>query len=109
MYRLAVAGAFGELAAEELLEHRLDPVIRRGYEEGPAALLLRISKTLAVGAVAGAPTRSGAVRVGAGAALLAPRPLPGLGCFTPVMVSAEDPAAIVEPQRGRLDHRARPG
>jgi Polysulphide reductase, NrfD len=26
MYRLAVAGALGELAAQELLEHRLDPV-----------------------------------------------------------------------------------
>jgi hypothetical protein len=39
--RLAVAGALGELVTGELLEHPLEPVVGRGYEDGQAGALMR--------------------------------------------------------------------
>ena len=109
MYRLAVAAALSDLAAGEVLEHRLDPVVRRGYEQGPAGTLMPAGKALAAagaaGAVVGALTKSRAVRAGAGLALLAASACTRFGVFHAGINSAQDPAATVEPQRARKNSR----
>jgi len=62
--RLAVLGATGELAAETLLELRLEPVVRRAYEEGRAGTLLRASKVLSAAGGWPRPWAEGSVRSG---------------------------------------------
>ncbi len=108
--RLALAGAAGELIAEELLLRRLDPAVRRGYSHGRAHALLTASKALAVagaaGAVAGAVTGSRGIRAAAGTALLAASACTRFGVFYAGIASAQDPKATVGPQRARLDGRA---
>jgi Polysulphide reductase, NrfD len=108
--RLAVAGAAGELVAEELMLRGLDPLVRRGYDQGRARALLAASKVLAVagaaGAAAGAVSGSRAIRVAAGAALLAASACTRFGVFHAGMASADDPEATVGPQRARLAGRS---
>jgi hypothetical protein len=112
MCGLAVAGAAGELVAEELMVRPMEPAVRRGYEQGRARTLLTASKVLAVagalGAVAGVAGGSRAVRVGAGIALLAASACTRFGVFHAGISSAQDPEATVGPQRARLKDR-RPG
>ncbi|HEX9063486.1 MAG TPA: NrfD/PsrC family molybdoenzyme membrane anchor subunit [Streptosporangiaceae bacterium] len=107
--RLAALGAAGELVAEYLLERRLEPVVRRPYTSGKAGALLKASKVLAAagGAAALFGGRSKAVRIGAGAALLAASACTRFGVFYAGMDSAKDPAATIEPQKARLarEHR----
>ena len=107
--RLAVAGAAGELVAEELMVRRMEPTVRRGYDRGRARGLLTASKVLAAtgaaAAVAGTVTRSRAIRVAAGAALLAASACTRFGVFYAGISSADDPEATVGPQRARLDGR----
>jgi len=107
---LAVAGAAGELVAEELMLRRMDPVVRGGYEHGRARALLTASKALAaaggLAAVAGAVTRSRAIRTAAGAALLGASACTRFGVFYAGITSADDPAATVGPQRARLAGRS---
>jgi hypothetical protein len=104
---LAVAGAAGELVAEELMVRRMDPAVRLGYEQGRARTLLTASKALAVagavGAVAGVAGRSRAIRVAAGVALLAASACTRFGVFHAGISSAQDPEATIGPQRARLD------
>jgi hypothetical protein len=108
--RLAVAGAAGELVAEELMVRGMDPTVRRGYSHGRARLLLRASKVLAVagaaGAVAGAVTGSRAVRAAAGVALLAASACTRFGVFHAGISSAQDPEATIGPQRARVEERS---
>jgi hypothetical protein len=101
--RLAVLGAAGDLAAEALLEHRLEPVVRRAYEEGKAGSLLRASRALSAAGGLAAALGGGIrpVRVAAGAALLAASACTRFGVFQAGLASAEDPAATIEPQRAR--------
>jgi len=106
--RLAVLGATGELAAETLLELRLEPVVRRAYEEGRAGTLLRASKVLSAAGGLAAALGGGfrPVRVAAGAALLAASACTRFGVFHAGVASAEDPAATIEPQRARAARAA---
>jgi hypothetical protein len=104
---LAVAGAAGELVAEELMVGGMDPAVRVGYERGRAHVLLTASKALAVagavGAVAGVAGRSRAIRVAAGVALLAASACTRFGVFHAGISSAQDPEATFGPQRARLE------
>jgi formate-dependent nitrite reductase membrane component NrfD len=104
--RLALIGGGAELAAETLLEHGLEPVVRRAYHEGKAGALLRTAKVLVVagglGAAASARSRSRPLRLAASAALLAASACTRFGVFYAGVASAEDPAATIEPQRARL-------
>jgi hypothetical protein len=101
--RLAVLGVAGDLTAEALLEHRLEPVVRRAYEEGKAGSLLRASRALSAagGLAAALGGNIRPVRVAAGAALLAASACTRFGVFQAGLASAEDPAATIEPQRAR--------
>jgi hypothetical protein len=109
--QLAVAGAAGELVAEELMVRRMDPTVRRGYERGRAHALLTASKALAVAgavaAVAGVAGRSRATRAAGGVALLAASACTRFGVFHAGISSAQDPEATVGPQRARVEERDR--
>jgi DMSO reductase anchor subunit len=102
--RLAIGAATAELATEQLMEHRLDPVVGKAYHEGKPGQLLRASRMLsvlgAVGAAAGGRSRK--VRTASGAALLASSALTRFGIFHAGMASADDPEATIGPQRARL-------
>lgn len=101
--RLALIGGGAELAAETLLEHRLEPVVRRAYHQGKAGVLLRTAKVLVVAGGLGAAVsaRSRPLRLAASAALLAASACTRFGVFYAGVASAEDPAATIEPQRAR--------
>jgi formate-dependent nitrite reductase membrane component NrfD len=104
---LAVIGGAAEVAAETLLERRLEPVVGRAYREGRAGVLLKAAKVLTavggIGAAGGA--RRKALRLAAAAALLAGSACTRFGVFYAGVASAEDPAATIEPQRARLAER----
>lgn len=103
--RLAAVAASGELAAEQLMERRLDPRVAGAYQEGSGGKLLKVSRALAVIGAAGAAAggRSRPVRIGSGAALVAASALTRFGIFHAGMSSARDPEATVGPQRDRLE------
>lgn len=103
--RLATVAAAGELAAEQLMERRLDPVVAEAYHEGQGAKLLKLSRALAVAGAAGTAVggRNRLVRIGSGAALMTASALTRFGIFQVGMTSARDPEATVGPQRARLD------
>jgi formate-dependent nitrite reductase membrane component NrfD len=102
--RMAVLGATGELAAEQLMERRLG-MVAEALHEGKAGKRLKAAKALtaagAIGAAAGA-RRSRALAALSGAALLAGSALTRFGLFEAGMASARDPKYTVEPQRERL-------
>jgi hypothetical protein len=102
--RMAVLGAAGELAAEQLMERRLG-MVAEALHEGKAGRRLKSAKALtaagAVGAAAGA-RHSRALAALSGAALLAGSVLTRFGLFEAGMASARDPKFTVEPQRERL-------
>ncbi len=104
MRRLAVLGVAGDLTAETLLEHGLEPVVRRAYHEGKAGMLLRASKALSAAGGLAAALGGGLrpVRMAAGAALLAASACTRFGAFHADVASAQDPAATIEPQRARM-------
>jgi Polysulphide reductase, NrfD len=101
---LALAGGAAELAAETILERRLEPVVRRAYHDGRAGAVLRAAKALTAAGTVGAAVsrRSRAVRLASATALLAASACTRFGVFYAGVASAEDPAATIEPQRARL-------
>ncbi len=109
--RMAVLGAAGELAAEQLMERRLG-MVAEALHEGNAGKRLKAAKALtaagAIGAAAGA-RRSRALAALSGAALLAGSALTRFGLFEAGMASARDPKFTVEPQRERLRAAASDG
>jgi Polysulphide reductase, NrfD len=98
MSRLAVTGAVGDLIADRMLERELESVVYKAYD---SSTLLKASKVLsaagAAGAVAG--SRSRALRIASGLALLAASACTRFGVFRAGIASAQDPQATVEPQR----------
>ena len=105
--RLAVAGAAAELAATNLLEHRLG-LQSEAYRAPRPARLLRAARGLTVaGAVAAvAGRRSRALSALAGASLLGGSVCTRFGVYEAGLVSAADPKYTVLPQRQRLGDRA---
>lgn len=101
---MAVAGALVELAADTCMERRLDPVVRRSYEAGPARRLHLAARACAVGGaalVAGLGGRSRAAAVGGGAALVAGAASQRWAVFKAGIASSRDPEQTVAPQRAR--------
>jgi hypothetical protein len=105
--RMAVLGAVGELAAEQLLERRLG-MVAETMRTGTAGRRLKAAKALTVAGALGAGTlgrRSRPVAALSGGALLAASALTRFGIFAAGMASARDPKYTVEPQRARLAQR----
>ena len=108
--RMAVLGAAGELAAEQLMERRLG-MVAEALHTGVAGRRLKAAKVLTAAGALGAGTLARRSRVAAavsGAALLAGSALTRFGVFAAGMASARDPKYTVEPQRERLE-RAQAG
>ncbi|MCW3031263.1 MAG: polysulfide reductase [Solirubrobacterales bacterium] len=102
--RMAVIGAVGELAAEQLMERRLG-IVAEVLHDGKAGKRLKAAKALtalgAVGALGLAP-RSRVAAALSGVSLLAGSALTRFGLFEAGMASARDPNYTVAPQRERL-------
>jgi formate-dependent nitrite reductase membrane component NrfD len=102
--RMAVLGAVGELAAEQLMERRLG-MVAEALHEGVAGKRLKAAKALTTLGAIGAAALAGRSRTAAvcsGAALLAGSALTRFGLFEAGMASARDPKFTVQPQRERL-------
>jgi DMSO reductase anchor subunit len=106
--RLALLGAVLELAATQVMEKRLGPLLAEPYHEGESGRYARLGKGLTA-AGAGVLAAAGRRRLGAiaGSALL----LAGGACqrwsvFKAGIASARDPKYTVVPQRARLEARA---
>jgi hypothetical protein len=101
--RMAVTGAVVELAATQLMEHRLGEV-GEPYTEGPSGRFTKAAKALigagALVAAVGGRRRAGAVT--GGTMLVAGALVERLAVFHAGVQSAGDPAAVVGPQRRRL-------
>jgi hypothetical protein len=105
--RMAVLGALGELAASQLMEHRLG-LAGEALHAPPAHNRLRAAKMLNAAGALGAATIARRDRGGAattGAALLAGSALTRFGLFAAGMASARDPRHTIEPQRQRVEAR----
>jgi hypothetical protein len=106
---LAIAGAIGELAADERMQRRLEPVVRASYESGAARTLHLAARACAVGGACLAATlggRSRAAAIAGGGALAAASALTRLAIFKAGVASARDPQQTVGPQRARLRPKA---
>jgi hypothetical protein len=105
---MAVAGAVTELAADTLMQRRLEPVVRRSYEVSPVRALHGAARVCVVGgacAVAALGGRSRAAAVAGGVALVAGAALQRWAIFKAGIASSRDPDQTVAPQRER---RGRP-
>jgi hypothetical protein len=106
--RMALAGAAMEVAASQVMEHRLG-MLAEPYRKGRSGVLMKAARactvTGAVLTVAG--RRSRPVRAVAGASYVAGSLLTRFGIFEAGLASARDPKYVVVPQRERL--RARNG
>lgn len=101
----AVFGATLEVAAAELMRHRLG-MIGETYRRGRAGRLMRAAAALSAAGAAGAAVLGGRSRTAAvlgGAALLTASACTRFGVFDAGMRSAEDPKYTVVPQRRRLE------
>jgi hypothetical protein len=110
--RLAVAGAAIEVAAVEVMRHRLSERVGRPYHDGKAHKLGRIASALTatggvVAAVAGRRSREAAIA--AGALITVGAVLERFSVFTAGSQSAADPQATTGPQRERLRATGRAG
>jgi hypothetical protein len=106
--RLALLGAVLELAATQVMEKRLGPLLAEPYHEGDSGRYARLAKGLtAAGAAVLAVT--GRRRLGAVAGsvlLLAGGASQRWAVFKAGIASARDPKYTVVPQRERLESRA---
>lgn len=101
----AVFGATLEIAAAELMQHRLG-MIGETYRKGRAGRLMRAAAALSAAGAAGAALLGGRSRTAAvlgGGALLTASACTRFGVFDAGMRSAEDPKYTVVPQRRRLE------
>jgi hypothetical protein len=105
---LGIAGAVAELALTEIAQRRLDPRVRRSYEQDAAHRPHRAARvaTAAGGAlVLAAGRRSRAAAALGGLALCAGSALTRWAIFQAGIASADDPEQTVGPQRDRVDGR----
>jgi len=108
--RMVLVGAAAELAATQLLEHRLGERVGAASRQGRPRRLLRGAKAL-TGLGAGLVALRGRQRsaaVAGGLAVFAGGLLERWGIFQAGVASAADPGATVGPQRDRLAARATP-
>ncbi len=100
---MAIAGAVLELAADETMQRRLDPVVRASYESGaPHTLRLAARACVAGGAcLAALAGRSRPAAIAGGGALAAGAALTRWSIFKAGVASSRDPEQTVAPQRAR--------
>ncbi len=105
---LALIGAGAELVAARLMERRLG-MVAQAYQTGRSGRCMKAAQVLTALGITGALVggRSAAVRRLSGAAFLAASVTTRWGIFHAGKASADDPRYTVEPQRQRLDARAR--
>ncbi|HUR84579.1 MAG TPA: NrfD/PsrC family molybdoenzyme membrane anchor subunit [Solirubrobacteraceae bacterium] len=99
---MAVGGALLELAADSVMEHRLEPVVRGSYERSPVRSLHLGARVCAIAggllaALLGGRSRSAAAA--GGSLLVAGSALQRLAIFKAGVASAQDPVQTIEPQR----------
>jgi formate-dependent nitrite reductase membrane component NrfD len=105
--RLAVGGAFVELAVEHVMEHSMG-LAAETLHEGKAGRLMKASKGLTAAGALGAALlggRSRAAAAASGLALMAGSACTRFGVFDAGLESAKDPKYTVVPQRERLNRR----
>ncbi|HEV7885009.1 MAG TPA: NrfD/PsrC family molybdoenzyme membrane anchor subunit [Solirubrobacteraceae bacterium] len=102
---MAVAGAVVELAADTVMQRRLEPIVRRSYEVSPARALHEAARACAVGGACAATLagRSRVAAVAGGTALVAGAALQRWAIFKAGIASSRDPDQTVAPQRARRD------
>jgi hypothetical protein len=106
--RLAIGGAAAELAAGQLMDHRLGD-LSKPYKEGEAATYEKLSKglTVAGAALMAAGSRRRTAAMAGGALLLAGAVCKRWSIFKAGFGSAADPQQTVAPQRQRVEERRR--
>jgi hypothetical protein len=104
--RMAVGGAFLELAMAQRMEHSMG-ISAETLRTGKAGRLMNASRALTIGGAVGAVVggRRRGIAAVSGAALLAGSASARFAIFEAGQASARDPRFTVEPQRERL-HRA---
>ena len=107
--RLALAGALGEIAMEQMMVRRMPATVGRSYHEGRAGTLLKVGEGLALAGAAASllAKRSRVASWIAGGSLLAASACTRFGIFHAGVQSARDPEQTAGPQRERLDARDR--
>jgi len=106
--KLAFFGAVLELASSQRLEHRLG-LVGEPYREHPSGRKMKLAKALTLTGVVASTLlakRSRAAALAAGAALVGASALTRFAIFEAGVVSTEDPAYTVAPQRIRVEERA---
>jgi hypothetical protein len=104
--RLAVGCAAAELAAMEVMQHRVGPLLAEPYRKGLSGQLTRASKlcvAAGAGLLAWKGRRSRAAAAGGSALVLAGEMLLRWGVFKAGFASARDPKYTVIPQRERAE------
>jgi len=107
--RLAFLGAALELASSQRLEHRLG-LVGEPYKKHPSGRKMKLAKALTLGGVAASTMfarRSRTMAIASGAALFAASALTRFAIFEAGVVSVEDPAYTVTPQRERAEQQRR--
>lgn len=109
--RLALAGALGELAAQQVMVRRMPTVVARSYREGRAGAVLKLGQGLALAGAAASllARRSRVASWCAGSSLLAASACTRFGIFHAGVQSARDPEQTTAPQRARLGEPGGPG
>jgi hypothetical protein len=109
--RLALVGALGELAAQQVMVRRMPTVVARSYREGRADTLLKLGQGLALAGTAASllARRSRVASWCAGGSLLAASACTRFGIFHAGVQSARDPEQTTAPQRARLGGPDEPG
>jgi hypothetical protein len=108
--RAALFGSVVELAGERLMERRLGDLIGEPYHVGKSGTFMRVGKILTTVGTVGAVTLARRSRTAAavcGSALMVGSAFTRFGIFGAGLVSADDPAHTVVPQRNRLAARSR--
>ena len=104
---MAVAGSLLELAADTVMERRLDPVVRRSYERSSVRALHTRARAcaLAGGLTVALLGRSRTAAAAGGSLLVAGSALQRWAIFKAGVASAQDPDQTVEPQRRKKHAR----
>jgi formate-dependent nitrite reductase membrane component NrfD len=106
LVRLGIAGAVGDVALTQQLEHRLGPLVAGPYREGKSGRLLKLSRLFTLSAVTSAIaerlTQRRVLRRVAGILFLAGSATTRFGVFYAGVASANDPAATISVQRARI-------
>lgn len=102
---LAIAGAAADIAATKTMEANMEPETVKHYHHGQPGKLMKVSEILVaaggIGTALAAVTKSRALSVISGAALVAGSACTRFGVLGAGLESAKDPDAVIGPQKRR--------